>query len=150
MSSHCFIKTSKCLEANEVEKDLRDIIRRKFADLLKVEAHTVAGEICDWNIVFDELHKFPICLKTQNKIVFMHPDDAWSYWAQLVIEDELAIIYNGEMTDEEYPQQEVKPLPEQHANFKTYLESTIHHSPEWKKALIQIEFSRLPEALKKL
>lgn len=150
MSSHCFIKTSKYLEANEVEKDLKDIIHRKFSDLLKIETNVIDGEICDWNIIFDDVRRFPICLKNPNNLIFEHPDNSWAYWAQLVVENELAVKYNGRVTDEEYPQQEIKPLLKRHDSFRVFLEATIHHSPQWKKALIAIEISYLPEALKKL
>jgi len=150
MSTHCFMKTEKHLMIQEVEQDLKDIIHRKFNDLLKLECHIVDNEICDWDVRFDLTHGFPVCLKTNEKLEFTHPDDAWSIWAQNVVEDELAIKYNAKMLDEEYPKQELRPLPECHKTFEKYLETTMHHSRRWKQAIITIELSHLPLELKKL
>jgi len=150
MSSHCYIKFNRNLVANEVEQDLKEIIHRKFNDLLKLSSHITKDEIRDWDLRYDDTHGFPVCLKTENRLEFTHPDDAWSYWAQSVIEDELSIKYNGKITDEEYPQQELKPQPECHITFQKYLETMTHHSSEWKKAIIAIELSHLPAELKKL
>lgn len=150
MSAHCFMRTEKRLVAKEVEQDLKDIIHNKFKDLLKLECHITDNEICDWDVRFDETHGFPVCLKTNEKLEFTHPDDAWSYWAQSVVEDELTVKYNGKMLDEEYTG-EFKPAPECHATFRKYLEtSSHHHSKEWKQAIIAIELSHLPAELKKL
>lgn len=141
------MKISKQLVAQQVEQDLQDIIHRKFKDLLKLSAHIAENEICDWDVRFDDTHGFAVCLKTGSRIEFTHPDDAWSYWAQAVVEDELNMKYNGIMSDEEYPQQD---MPQCHATFEKYLETTTHHSKEWKKAIIAIELSKLPAELKKL
>ena len=149
MSSHCYLKTNKHLVAQEVEQDLKEIIHRKFKDLLKLECHIVEGEICDWDVRFDDTHGFPVCLKTNDKLEFTHPDDAWSYWAQIVVEDELSVKYSGKMLDEEYPKQELHPTPD-HETFRKYLEATMHHSKAWKQAIIAIELSHLPDPLKKL
>lgn len=150
MSSHCYMKTDKHLVAQEVEQDLKDIIHRKFKDLLTLQSHVDENEICDWDVRFDDTHGFPVCLRTNGKLEFTHPDDAWSYWAQSVVEDELTIKYSGKMSDEEYPKQEIKPSPECHATFRKYLESSMRHSKEWKQAIIVIELSHLPAELKKL
>lgn len=147
---HCYVKTEKYLMAKEVEEDLLDIIHRKFHDLLKLECHIADNEICDWYIKYDSTHGFPVCLKNNKKLEFTHPIDAWSHWAQLVVEDELTIKYNGKISDEEYPQRELKPAPECHQTFRDYLEATTHHSRQWKQALIAIELSHLPAELKKL
>lgn len=150
MSAHCYMKIEKHLIAKEVERDLKDIIHRRFKDLLKLECHINEGEVCDWDVRFDPTHGFPVCLKNNDKLEFTHPDDAWSYWAQSVVEDELSLKYNGKMSDEEYPQQELKPAPECHETFQKYLETTMHHSKAWKQAIIAIELSHLPAELKKL
>lgn len=150
MSAHCYIKIEKCLIAQEIERDLKEIIHRRFKDLLRLECHINENEVCDWDVRYDDTHRFPVCLKTNGKLEFTHPDDAWSYWAQSVVEDELAIKYNGKMSDEEYPQQELRPAPEIHENFTRYLEAATHHSSQWKKAIIAIELSHLPAELKKL
>ena len=147
---HCYVKTEKYLVAKEVERDLKDIIHRKFNDLLKLECHITDNEICDWDLRYDRTHGFPVCLKSNGKLEFTHPCDAWSYWAQAVVEDELTIKYNGRMSDDEYPQQELKPAPECHETFKKYLETATHHSKQWKQAIIAIELSQLPADLKKL
>lgn len=150
MSIHCFMKTLKKLYAEEVEKDIKEIAHKKFNDLLKITTCIKDNEICGWDVRYDETHGFPISLKTHENIDFTHPLDNWSKWVQVVFEDELAIRYDARMLDEEYPKQELKPEPEIHITFRKYLESTIHHSSCWKKALIEIEIARLPEALKNL
>lgn len=150
MSVHCLIKTEKYLIAKDIEEDLKDIIHRKFNDLLTLECHIADNEICDWELRYDLTHRFPVSLKDNKKLEFTHPYDAWSYWAQAVVEDELTIKYDGKMLDEEYPQKELKPAPECHETFQKYLEITTHHSQQWKQALIAIELSRLPADLKKL
>lgn len=150
MSSHCYMKISKRLVAQEVEQDLKEIIHRKFNDLLTLSARINENEICDWDIKYDDTHRFPVCLRTNDRLEFAHPDDAWSYWAQAVVEDELAIRYNAHMSDEEYPQQELRPRPECHVTFQKYLETATQHSSAWKKAIITIELSHLPAELKKL
>ena len=150
MATHCFMKTKYFVNAQQIERDIKDIVHNKFADLLKVKANKCDGEICDWDVRFDSTHGFHVCLKTEEKIEFEHPHDFWSYWAQAVVEDELAIKYSAKMSDEEYPQQEMLPSPETHTTFRKFLESTIHHSPNWKKAIIEIEISHLPNELKNL
>lgn len=148
MSIHCYMKTDKHLIAKEVENDLKDIIQRKFNNLLKLECRISENEICDWDVRFDDTHGFPVCLKTNGKLEFTHPIDAWSYWAQAIVEDELNSKYHGCMSDEEYPQQDFKPACRM--SFEKYLEGATHHSTDWKKALIAIELARLPVELKKL
>lgn len=150
MSLHCYMKTDKHLIAQEVERDIKEIICRKFKNLLTLKCYIADNEICDWDIRFDDTHGFPVCLKSNAGLEFTHPNDAWSYWAQSVVEDELTLKYSGRMSDEEYPQQEIKPISECHTTFEKYLETTMRHSKEWKKAIIGIELSRLPAELKKL
>lgn len=150
MSVHCYMKTEKHLIAQEVEQDIKDIIHRKFKDLLKLERRINDNEICNWDVRYDFTHGFPVCLKTTGKLEFTHPNDAWSYWAQSVFEDELAVKYNGKMEDEEYPQREFRPAPECRATFQKYLETNTQHSKQWKQAIIVIELYNLPEELKKL
>jgi hypothetical protein len=150
MSNHCFMKTKYTVSAQQKEQDLRDIVHNKFADLLEIRPHVCEGEICDWEVRFDDTHRFPVCLKTSEKIEFTHPHDFWSYWAQAVVEDELAIKYAAKMSDDEYPHQDIQPAPENHVTFRKFLETTIHHSPNWKKAIIEIEISHLPDELKNL
>lgn len=147
MSSHCFMKTDKHLVAQEVEQDLKEVIHRKFKNLLTIECRIVEDEICDWDVRFDDTHGFPICLKTNGKLDFVYPDDAWSRWAQSIVEYELGRKYNCSIKDEEYPCRDF--IPTCHS-FENYLENSMHHSKEWKKAIIAIELSHLPPELKKL
>lgn len=149
MSLHCLLRTEKDLEEKQLEEDLKEIIHRRFEDVLNIIHCKKPNEICDWLIKYDDTHRFSLSLKEPHKIVFAHPDDFWSLWAQIVIEDELAAKYNCDMTDEGFPNQHLKPDFEHHKSFVRYLESTIKHSPLWKQAIIQLEVSRLPDDLKK-
>jgi len=143
------MKTQKQLKAQEIEQNLIDIVKRRFDGLLKITSNTCNGEIANWNISFDEIFHFPVCLKTEQNVDFIHEDMAWNRWAQQIIEEELAHIYHAELQDEEYPKHDLPP-PEKHPTFRAYLEtSMIHHSKCWKRALIEIECSKLPSALKK-
>lgn len=146
---HCYIKTYRQLTSIDVEDTIRDIIHNKFNDLLKIECHLSNNEICDWNIKYNDIHGFNVVLKDSNQLIFGHPDNSWDYWAQLVIENELSIKYCGKILDEEYPKQELKPIFE-YPTFKTYLDTAMKHSKQWKQALIAIELSWLPEELKNL
>lgn len=151
MSIHCIMKTLKQLEAIDVEKDLKEIISNKFDDLLKISFGITDNEMGNWNIRYDDTHWFPVCLKTPEIIEFIHPNDAWSYWAQQVIETELAVKYDATMFDEEYPRQDFKPIPDSHSTFRKFLETQMpQHSASWKKAIIEIEIAHLPAALKNL
>ncbi len=151
MPSHCFIKVRAALEPSTLEQDLVEIVARRFCGLLTIKRNSKPGEICDWTITFNEVYTFPICLKTADQIDLERPDNNWSRWAQLVIEDILAIKYDATITDQEYPKANIKPSPEIHSTFLTYLEATMtHHSPQWKEALINIEMSHLPYELRSL
>lgn len=151
MPSHCFMNTEAAINPIELERDIKDIIHKKFNDLFKIESHFVKDEICDWTIKFDSIYYFPICLRAQNKIEFEHPDNYFLLWAQLVFEDELAVKYKAKMFDDAYPKDDIKPDFEHHITFRTYLETIMaYHSPQWRKAVIEIELSRLPDELKNL
>jgi len=151
MPARCFMQTDALLTPEMIERDLMNIIHNRFNDLFRIEVHSTNGEICDWEIIFDSVYNFPICLRTEHKLEFMHPDNYFSLWIQLIFEDELAIKYNAKMTDEEYPRQEIKPDCEHHITFKKFLETIMtNHSKQWKDAIIAIELSYLPDELKKL
>lgn len=151
MPARCFMQTDAMLSPEVIERDLKTIIYNRFNNLFKLEAHSKNGEICDWEIIFDNIYNFPICLKTQHNLEFTHPDNYFSLWAQLIFEDELAIKYNAKMFDEEYPKENIHPDCEHHATFKVFLETIMaNHSKQWKDAIIAIELSYLPEELKKL
>lgn len=147
---HCFMKITRQLQPNEVEQDIKDIIHNKFNDMLSITQEPISNSICMWNIGFDNKYNFPVCLKTNNQLEFMHPDNAWARWAQLIVEQELATKYKDvKVFDEEYPKK--NPILVQYETFIAFLESTMmHHSSNWKKAIIEIEISKLPEKLKNL
>ncbi len=149
MPSHCFMNTAATINPAELEQDIKVIIHNKFNDVFRIEPRIIKNEICAWKLVFDNVYNFPICLRAQNKIEFEHPDNYFSLWAQLTCEDELATKYNANMFDEEYPKVILKPNFKHHETFITFLETiTLHHSPQWRKAVIAIELSYLPAELK--
>lgn len=146
---HCVLETNNSLKAEEVEDDIRKFVKERFNGLLSVSTYQAPNEICDWFVKFDNAHNFGVALKTEHQLDFIHPDNAWSLFAQLTIEDALAIKYGCKIKDEETPNQELQPHPEQHLTFHQYLETTLRfHSPMWKKALIEIELSHLPKPLR--
>jgi hypothetical protein len=150
MPLHCLMKASKQLQAKEIEQDLIDIVRRRFNGLLKITSNTLNNEVF-WNVGYDEVYNFPVCLlKTGQSIDFIHNDNSWSRYAQQVIEEELAQLYQCPLQDEEYPHNNLPP-PETHPTFRAYLETSLHHhSKNWRIAIIEIELSKLPLPLKKL
>ena len=146
---HCFLKTLQHLEIIDVETTLKEIIHRRFNDVLTIKQYRHENELCDWIITFDALHNFPIMLKNHERLIFIHPDYNRAKWAQEIVENELALKYEADLTDEEYPQQDIKPALKTHDTFLHYLEDiTSHHSKTWQKAIILTELSKLPEALK--
>jgi hypothetical protein len=151
MFAYCLLTTPNYLEAAQVEHDIKEVITRKFNNVLTIEKYINKDEICDWNIVFDSTHWFPICLETHNTIKFQHPDDAFSYYCQFILEGNLAKKYNACFFDEEFPRKDLKLDTEYNCSFRNFLQNTLkYHSVAWKKAIIETEISRLPEELRKL
>ena len=140
---HCFLKCEQVLCAEQIALDLAAIVRDRFNDVLAVR-YVAANE---WDIGFDSTHHFSVSLNN-NKLDFIHPIDKWSWWAQLLVEDDMAIKYSCSITDEEYPHTTLKPSPETHQTFRIFLDHTLQHSPIWKKAITEIEIARLPDELK--
>jgi hypothetical protein len=149
MPTHCFLHTTKELDVVNVEKDIKNIIHKKFDDILAVEAHKEKDSIYGWEVRYDDVHVFPICLKTHKKLDFTHPSNLWACYAQFVFECEMMELYDGILFDEEYPQ-DLLYITRAHATYMKYLEDIMSkHSGMWKQAVMQIELEHLPEKLKR-
>lgn len=148
MPTHSLLKTKQNLDPIDVETSIKEIIHNKFDNVLKIIPYLNNNEY-RWDIRYDDTHRFLITIELPDKIDFEHPDDFFSLWSQIIFEECLVTKYNGQLFDEEYPNQKMSILYRKHNTFKQFLETMLQHSACWKQALILIELSHLPEPLKK-
>lgn len=95
MANHAFVTTKKWLKADRVEEDLKEILARRFNNKIPYKRDGDTFEIgfrYPWN--------FPMWVENVHKLEFRHQPPDWCWWVEIVIANELALKYNGIISDE--------------------------------------------------
>lgn len=121
MANHGYVTTRRHLTPEEVDRDIREIVKRRFKDLIEVRYEKTAPEPSThnfrgtdfWNIwalwAFEpkdeKLKKtsnyiFEVWIMNRRKLEFRHPHGDWSWWGQMTVQNELAYKYDGTISDE--------------------------------------------------
>lgn len=99
MANHGFLTTKKHLKPDIVDADIREIVSRRFNDKLIVKRDetywTIEPKDND-----DYRFEFSINTVSTRKLEFRHPPSDWAFWAQMVVHNELAVKYDGTISDE--------------------------------------------------
>jgi hypothetical protein len=98
MGNICTIKSRCKLKYDQVTTDLHEINRRRFNNLLEIQE---VVEFDCWNICFNgqvgfTIHKSP---RYKGRLTLKHGRHWWM-WVDVVVTNELALKYNGSITDE--------------------------------------------------
>lgn len=174
MANHGFVTVRRKLTPEMVDRDLREITRRRFLDRVEIDYHRIEkpkkeGMLAAWLItpkgvpapayVFD----FQMWLSTPRKLEFRHPTGGgqWSWWAQVcVLEEEFAYLYGGTVSDEGIEErwkgsiESVKKYP----TWRSWIEGLYAPGPFRNtpgriaagRMMIKEETKWLPEGLRKL
>lgn len=109
MANHGYVTTRKHLSVEKVDAAIREIVTKHFGDeITKIEAGPGEGgdikhswwiEFCD-----DEYRGFSVWLMSQRKLEFRHPlGMGVERWAQHIMVEELALKFEGMISDEGVP-----------------------------------------------
>lgn len=106
MANHGYVKTKRKLTRDEVTKALKEINERRFKGLFDLSGPTPfqenKREFC-WSFRFkqDDWLYFEVWKKEGAKTLeFRHPHGSFNFWAQCVVENDLALKFNGLITDD--------------------------------------------------
>jgi hypothetical protein len=112
MANHGFLTTRKQLTPEQVDRDIKEIIERRLGGIIKVTFDTYKdepskdGHWAGWQFkpkegtVKEGHFEFGAWLNSRRKMEFRHPHGEWSWWAQMILQQELALKYNGTISDE--------------------------------------------------
>jgi hypothetical protein len=105
--------TRKQLTPDKVDRDIKEIVERRLGSIVEVTFETytkepVRGDYwAGWRFSPKEgtvkegyRFEFGAWLNSRRKMEFRHPHGDWSWWAQMIIQDELALKYDGTISDE--------------------------------------------------
>lgn len=155
MANHGFVTTRKHLTGEKVDADLRVIVNRRFGNDFVVE-YIPHWEQGGWKIKPSGdspwFFEFTLWLAKRGTLEFRHPRSGWAYWAQQTIQDELAILYNGTISDEGvFEKWKVKKIeyPTYESWFKMLNSHLLENYKELYEARLKSEFEFLPEILRK-
>lgn len=116
MANHGFLTTRKQLTPEGVDRDIKEILERRFRGAVTVEFHDSGlkeppkKEFAVWagwhfkpkeGLLKDGYRfEFSAWLNSRRKMEFRHPPSDWAWWAQMIVQDELALKYDGTISDE--------------------------------------------------
>lgn len=122
MANHGFVTTRRILTPEAVNEDIREIVARRLKDEVTIEFRTLSAlpkktahegyESWDiWALWHFEPKKSPTIKEpwhygfeawqmSHRKLEFRHPHGEWAWWAQMIIQEELAYKYDGTVSDE--------------------------------------------------
>jgi hypothetical protein len=154
MANHGYVRFSKPITADEADKSIRAIVNSIFGGLLVVTGpHEFKDGGHGWEVDCPNTdYEFEVWLSKPTLFEFRHPlMGQWNWWAQLVVQESLARVCGGEITDEGV-EGSWKPALEKHRTFKAWLErlypkTLMGMSTE---AIINGELKCLPKALRNL
>lgn len=177
MANHGFVTTRRILTPEVVDKDIREIVKRRFKDEVEVtltkhsekpSKHPFEGhEFWDiwalWHfepksraIKEDRRHSFSFetWQMSHRKLEFRHPHGEWAWWAQMTIQNELAYKYDGTISDEGV-EERWKVTPERLKKYYHYRDWVTKRYPgkgvlakAARAALSRVEMIYVPEPLR--
>lgn len=95
MANHGFVTTKKWLTGDRVEKDIKEIIEERFKNKVPIVRTEDSFEIG-----FEYPWSFGCWVENCHKVEFRNPMPDWCWWVMAVIQNDLAIKYNGLISDE--------------------------------------------------
>jgi len=102
MANHGHVRVrGRLCNADQIDKDLRRIIERRFQDHLVVDRDET-GDGSYWVVTIkgSETHGWSCWVETRRTLEFRHPRGDFLNYTQTVVQHELAALYNGWITDE--------------------------------------------------
>jgi len=155
MANHGFVTVRTRLTPERVDKDIKEIVKRRLHDVLKVEGPDLFDDKKTYGWLLSvkgaDDWQFSIWLSSPRKLEFRHPRGDWLWWAQvLVMTEELAVKYNGIVSDEGVSEK-WKGDPAKYPTFESWLDARYPASDDWKGAveeLKKMELERLPPIIR--
>jgi hypothetical protein len=121
MGNHGFVTTKKWLTGDRLEKDLKEIIEERFQNKVPY-----TREDDYFEIGFNYPWKFGCWIENCHKVEFRNPNADWCWWAMAVIQNELALRYNGLISDEGVGEK-WKGVANKYPTFRNYIEARLAH-----------------------
>lgn len=150
MSNHGFVTTRRRITTAAAGDAINEIVARRF--LGKVEckyAATPASDILafwEFTLTGSKLYPFTVWLRTEHKFEFRHPRDQWSWWAQVcVLTDEIALKFDGTISDEGVGGRWKPTTPTKYPTFLTWVKGSHHYGPHaLRRAMAALEYKMAP------
>lgn len=158
MANHGFVTVRMKLTPERVDKDIREIVKRRFKNALMVEGPSLFDDkkTHGWmlSVKDQDNWQFSIWLSSPRKLEFRHPLGAeWLWWAQvLVMTEELAVKYHGIISDEGVGEK-WKGNPLKYPTFESWLDARFPAPDDWKGVAEQLKretLAMLPAVLKEV
>lgn len=147
MANHARVKTKKKMTAENVTAVLNSLNERIFKGKFSVEYSCEDGDHI-WSITYENyVHR--ICwLNTSRHFEIRHGcRGQFDWWADFAITNEIAVIFNGTITDDGGGK--IESYPSRFDSFQDYLTGLYSNSrPEVKDYLFQLEMEMVPEEFK--
>lgn len=179
MANHGYVTTRRKLTPEQVDQDIREIVKRRFKGEVEVEYEKLSEKPTKrrsegwefWNIwaswrfrpKSEELWKkfggeFSTWIMSHRKLEFRHPHGDWAWWAQMILQDELALKYGGTISDEGVSERwKVTPhMIRKYRHFKNWVFrrwNQRHNKAlpkEKRDAYMKMELDFIPEPLRSL
>lgn len=101
MANHGYVTTRKHLLADLINLDLMEINERVFKNKLTLTRDATNYWTFEYpNPPDGRYYSFPVQLTNKNKLEFRHQMGDWNFWAQNQVAEELALKYNGLISDD--------------------------------------------------
>ena len=94
MSNHGYVTSKRWFKADQIEEDLKEIVSRRFGFI------PIKRDDNGFAIGFGYPYEVEMWVENVHKLEFRNPMPQWCWWIQTVIQNELAIKYNGIISDE--------------------------------------------------
>lgn len=148
MSNHAFLSVRGRLRSTDkIEADLREIVERRFKGFVKVVTHK-DREGASWEVCVPELAlqcSWYIWRETQRKLETRHSMGALNWWTQTVVTEELAVLYDGTLSDEGIPDR-WKGDASKYPTLKSYMGMVLFRAPEERKDRELAEYRKIVPA----
>jgi len=99
MSNHAFVTSYKHFNGDQIEKDIQEILIRRFNNKI---GYTRKNNYFEIGFGDEPKHpwSFTMWIASRRKLEFRHPNGDWNHWIFSVVQDELACKYGGMISDE--------------------------------------------------
>jgi len=134
MANHGFVTTNKWLTQDKVKEDIEEIISRCF----KNKIFLVINGDNSFSIGFEYPWNITCWFENCHKVEFRNPAPDWCWWIMFVIQNELAIKYNGLISDEGTGEEKWKGIPNKYPTFKSYLNGRFSHIKQPAKSALKL------------